>query len=229
VLSDAGHDPQGDPGGDDLAVTGPDIAMPPPYVLPAGYSLAAFLSADAQHEFAQPDMVLEKGKDYVAVIEVGLKDGMGHDVIGRIVLDLLEVDTPITVNSFVFLALHHFFDGIAFHRVIGGFVAQTGDPLTLDPDQKTLWGTGGPGYTFGLEIVNGLSFDAAGVVGMARSAQPDTNGSQFFITLAPATNLDGKYTIFARLTEGVGVLPQLARGEPPDLPTRMTRVYIGAK
>jgi peptidylprolyl isomerase len=64
---------------------------------------------------------------------------------------------------------------------------------------------------------------------MARTQDPNSNGSQFFITLAPATSLDGQYTIFARVTEGESVLPLIARGEPPATPTRMTRVYIVEK
>jgi cyclophilin family peptidyl-prolyl cis-trans isomerase len=145
--------------------------------------------------------------------------------VGTMVLDLFEDDTPITVNSFVWLALHHYFDNIAFHRVIEGFVAQGGDPNTIDLDPST-WGVGGPGYSFGLEIVATLHYDAAGVVGMARSSDPNSNGSQFFITLAPQPSLDGNYTIFARLSEGDPVLALIARGEPPVTPTRMTRVYI---
>jgi peptidylprolyl isomerase len=144
------------------------------------------------------------------------------------VIDLLEDQTPITVNSFVFLALNHFYDGIAFHRVIDGFMAQTGDPKTLTGAPST-WGTGGPGYAFGVEIVTGLNFDNAGVVGMARSTSLNSNGSQFFITFAAADFLDGMYTVFAKQTEGGAVLPNIVRGMPPATPTRMTRVYIGEK
>jgi peptidylprolyl isomerase len=189
------------------------------YYLPAGYQLVPFLSSTPQYSFSGPDMVLHAGSDYAAVIETDA---------GRMVLDLLEVQTPITVNSFVFLALNHYFDGIAFHRVIDGFMAQTGDPNTLSNDTSS-WGTGGPGYGFGLEIVAGLKYDGAGVVGMARTSDPNSNGSQFFITFAAAPTLDGQYTIFAHVTEGLAVLPNIARGQPPATPTRMTRVYIIAK
>jgi peptidylprolyl isomerase len=191
------------------------------YYVPAGYTLTPFLSTDAVHSFPAADQVIEAGKDYLAVIET---------TEGRIVLDLFEADTPITVNSFVWLTLHHFFDGIAFHRVIDGFMAQTGDPNTLGDDRST-WGTGGPGYTFGLEIVDSLRYDGAGVVGMARTQDPNSNGSQFFITFAPASNLDGQYTIFARVMEGLDVLPLIERGEtpPPADPTRMARVHIVEK
>ena len=202
------------------ANSNPDAAPADDHYAPAGYALVPFLSATAQHDFPSADMVLDAGKDYLAVLETDA---------GRIVIDLLETQTPITVNSFVFLALHHYFDGVAFHRVINGFVAQGGDPNTLN-DAPGTWGQGGPGYYFGLEIVAGLNYDAAGFVGMARTQDPNTNGSQFFITLAAQhAALDGKYTIFAKVTEGLTVLPAIARGMPPATPTRMTRVYIVAR
>src|SRR4051794_6061675 len=145
------------------------------YVLPAGTTLTPFLSTEPERTFDAAGTALSPGIDYLAVIETDA---------GRLVLDLFEEQTPITVNSFVWLALHHFYDGIAFHRVIDGFVAQGGDPNTLDADTSQ-WGTGGPGYGFGLEIVPSLTYDAAGAVGMARSQDPNSNGSQFYITLAP--------------------------------------------
>ena len=187
--------------------------------VPAGFTLVPYASDTAQHMFPKADMVLQPNKDYVAVLDTDA---------GRIVIDLLEAQTPITVNSFVFLALHHYFDGIAFHRVVDQFVAQGGDPNSLDPDSST-WGSGGPGYSFGLEIVGTLKYDRAGVVGMARTMDPNSNGSQFFITLAAASNLNGQYTIFGKVIEGLDVLPSIVRGEPPDSPTRMKRVYIAVK
>ena len=184
--------------------------------LPAGTTLVPFLSETPEHTFAAADDVTADGEDYLAVLDTDE---------GRIVFDLLETDAPITVNSFVWLTLHHFHDGLAFHRVVDGFVAQGGDPNTLDPD-KTTWGVGGPGYMFGLEVETGLHYDAAGVVGMARSDPPDSNGSQFFITLAPQDGLSGDYTIFGRVTEGLDVLPEIVRGEPPIAPTRVRNAYI---
>ncbi len=202
--------------GDPAPVEMPDLGT---YYVPAGYALLPFAGETPQHDFTAAEMVLTAGKDYLAVLETD---------VGRLVLDLHESDTPVTVNSFVFLALHHYFDGVAFHRVIDGFVAQGGDPNTLGSDTKT-WGTGGPGYQFGLEIVGSLKYDKAGVVGSARTSNPNTNGSQFFISLAAVPSLDGKYTIFARVTEGLDVLPKIVRGEPPASPTHMLRVYIVAK
>ena len=189
------------------------------YYMPAGYTLVPYLSDSPMHQFAAADKVLDIGKDYLAVVETDA---------GKIVIDLFESKTPITVNSFVFLTLHHYFDGIAFHRVIDGFVAQGGDPNTLDTDTNG-WGQGGPGYQFGLEIDKSLNFDAAGVVGMARASDPNSNGSQFYITLAAATNLDGQYTVFGKVTEGLSTLPLLTRGEPPAKPSRMIRVYAVVK
>lgn len=203
-------------GSSEVTVDAPPLVDAGDFYLPAGTTLTPYLSTEAQHSFTAAGTATEAGKDYLAVIETP---------VGRIVIDLYEEQTPITVNSFVWLARHHFYDGIAFHRVISGFVAQGGDPNTLGDDRST-WGNGGPGYMFGLEIVPSLTYDAAGVVAMARAASPDTNGSQFFITFAPQHALDGDYTIFGRVTEGREVLPLLVRGEPPANPTRMQRVHI---
>jgi cyclophilin family peptidyl-prolyl cis-trans isomerase len=117
------------------------------------------------------------------------------------------------VNSFVFLARQGWFDGVTFHRVIPGFVAQAGDPSGT--------GTGGPGYYFANEIRTDLGFDKPGMVGMA-NAGPDTNGSQFFIVYAPQPKLDGSYTVFAQVIQGMDVVesltprdPQTSLGLPP--------------
>ncbi len=184
------------------------------------FTATPYLSDAPERDFTEADMVLVAGRDYRAVIETD---------VGRIVLDLYEDRTPVTVNSFVFLARHHYFDGLAFHRVIDGFVAQGGDPNTATENRAT-WGRGGPGYMFDTETLDGLGFDGPGVLGMARSTARNTNGSQFFITLAATTSLDGQYTVFGRVTEGAEVLGRIARNAtmttPPTTPTRMTRVSI---
>ncbi len=207
---DAGVDAGPDAGED----AGPDAGD---LYCPTGYALTPFLSATATtHTYAQADAVLDSSKDYVAVLDTDA---------GRMVMHLLASDTPITSNSFIFLSLHHFFDGIAFHRVIDGFVAQGGDPNTLSTNMNT-WGAGGPGYSFGLEVTPSLNFDGPGVVGMARTSDPNSNGSQFFITFAAQHSLDQMYTIFAEITEGSDVFPNIVRGQPPANPTRMTDVHI---
>lgn len=192
----------------------------PADVASAAFPPTPFRTMEPVRMFTEPEMVLDPTKDYRAVLETDA---------GRIVLDLYEDRTPLAVNSFVFLALNHYFDGLAFHRVLEGFVAQGGDPLTATTN-RARWGTGGPGYSFDTETFDDLTFNAAGTLGMARSMSRTSNGSQFFITLAATANLNGQYTVFGRVTEGLDVLPRLARNAtmttPPVTPSRMTRVLI---
>ncbi len=123
---------------------------------------------------------------------------------GEIVIQLFADRAPLAVNSFVFLARQGWFNGVTFHRVIPGFVAQAGDPSGT--------GRGGPGYFFKNEISD-LKFDQPGRVGMA-NAGPDTNGSQFFITYAPQPHLDGMFTIFGQVLRGMDVLESLTQRDP---------------
>ena len=120
---------------------------------------------------------------------------------GTIVIELYREETPKTFENFVTLANKGFYNGIIFHRVIPGFMVQTGDPDGT--------GTGGPGYTFEDEIVPSLRHDGPGVLSMANSG-PNTNGSQFFISLAATAWLDGKHTVFGRVIEGQDVVEQIA-------------------
>ncbi len=158
----------------------------------------------ADRQFTEcPPMMIDPAKQYTVTLQTEK---------GDIVLELYPDMAPVTVNSFIFLARNGWFDGITFHRVIPGFVAQAGDP--------TGTGFGGPGYAFGNEISPDLNFDQAGVLGMA-NAGPDSNGSQFFITLGPAPNLNGSYTIFGRVIEGMDVVNSLTERIPeqnPNLP-----------
>ena len=131
---------------------------------------------------------------------------------GEIVMQLYADKAPLAVNSFVFLARQGWFNGVTFHRVIPGFVAQAGDPSGT--------GQGGPGYFFKSEVNADLGFDKPGVVGMANSG-PDTNGSQFFITYAPQPKLDGTYTIFGQVLKGMDVVEALTARDTsltPGLP-----------
>lgn len=153
------------------------------------------------HEFGGsatcPPWVIDPERSYTAKLDTSA---------GEIVIALYADATPIAVNSFVFLAQSGWYDQVYFHRVIPGFVAQAGDPSGL--------GVIGPGYKFVNEIDNALSFDRPGILGMA-NAGVDTNGSQFFITLAPVTNLDGDYTIFGEVTaESLNILDQIAVRDP---------------
>jgi cyclophilin family peptidyl-prolyl cis-trans isomerase/protein-disulfide isomerase len=146
-----------------------------------------------------------------------------HTEKGDIKIKLFAARAPLAVNSFVFLAKHGWFNGVTFHRVIPGFVAQAGDPSGT--------GSGGPGYIFNNEVFTDLLFDKPGVVGMANSG-PDTNGSQFFITYAPEPQLDGGYTVFGQVIGGMDVVesltprdPSTATGLPPG--DRILDVTIG--
>jgi cyclophilin family peptidyl-prolyl cis-trans isomerase len=196
------------------------------YYLPKGFKLTPFVSKTPVRSFKEDKYVIKDNIDYQTIIETDA---------GRMVIDLYEDDTPRTVNSFIWLTLNHYYDGIAFHRVVEGFVVQGGDPNTLKPDSSG-WGQGGPGYEYCIEKRPKLNFDSKGVIGMARQGSPQlpqngecTNGSQFYITLAPATNLNQQYTVFGKVTEGLNVLDKVVRGEPPAKPTRMKRVYIVQK
>lgn len=121
---------------------------------------------------------------------------------GDLVLELFASDVPMTVNNFVVLARGGFYDGLTFHRVIPGFVAQGGCPIGD--------GTGNPGYQFADEITEHTH--VTGALSMANSG-PDTNGSQFFITLAPQHHLDGQHTVFGQLIEGMDVLDSIEQGD----------------
>lgn len=154
------------------------------------------LIALGQKQFTNcPPFNIDASKQYIATIETDK---------GDIVIGLFPDKAPLAVNSFVFLAREGWFDGVTFHRVIPGFAAQTGDPSGT--------GRGNPGYLFNNEISD-LQFDKPGLVGMANSG-PDTNGSQFFITFAPAVHLNGGYTIFGRVLSGLDVAEQLTPRDP---------------
>lgn len=135
-----------------------------------------------------PPMTIDPAKEYLATITTPR---------GDIVIRLLPTIAPQTVNSFVFLAREGFYDGLTWHRVIEGFMAQGGDP--------TGTGMGGPGYSLPAEFTDQMSFDRAGIVAMARSSDPNSAGSQFFITTGPAPHLDNQYTIFGEVIEGLDV------------------------
>lgn len=123
---------------------------------------------------------------------------------GTIELELYPEHAPKTVNNFVFLAKEGFYDGVTFHRVIPDFMIQGGDP--------TGTGRGGPGYKFEDEVRNNPLKHETGVISMA-NAGPNTNGSQFFITHAPQPHLDGRHTVFGKVTEGQDVVDAVKQGD----------------
>ncbi len=145
-------------------------------------------SAPRQQQFAEPpEMGIDPSKRYTATMETSL---------GTIVIALDAINAPITVNSFVFLAAQHYYDGVIFHRIINGFVCQGGDP--------TGTGRGGPGYRFPDEPVKRRY--EIGSVAMA-NAGPNTNGSQFFLISGPSgAGLPPQYNHFGQIVKGLDVL-----------------------
>lgn len=123
---------------------------------------------------------------------------------GQIVLDLLPQYAPKTVNNFVFLANEGYYNGVTFHRVISNFMIQGGDP--------TGTGRGGPGYTFADEFKGNPLVHETGVISMA-NAGPGTNGSQFFITHSPQPHLNGRHTVFGKVTSGQDVVNAIRQGD----------------
>jgi peptidyl-prolyl cis-trans isomerase B (cyclophilin B) len=144
---------------------------------------------------APPAMQIDASKTYNVSIQTNR---------GTIELEMYPEHAPNTVNNFVFLAGEGFYDGVEFHRVINDFMVQGGDP--------TGSGRGGPGYRFDCETSGNPLRHERGVISMA-NAGPNTNGSQFFITHVPCPHLDGKHTVFGRVTEGLDVLDAIAQGD----------------
>jgi cyclophilin family peptidyl-prolyl cis-trans isomerase len=144
---------------------------------------------------AKPDMTIDSSKEYTATLATE------H---GSIRLQLHAKEAPETVNSFVFLAKQGYYEGVTFHRVIPGFVAQGGDP--------TGTGTGGPGYTIPDEVNENKHGE--GALAMAKTAAPNSAGSQFYITLAPQPSLDRDYTVFGQVIEGMDVVRKIRERDP---------------
>jgi cyclophilin family peptidyl-prolyl cis-trans isomerase/protein-disulfide isomerase len=138
-----------------------------------------------------PPLTIKTNKQYIATL---------HTQKGDVTIELFGDKAPITVNSFIFLAQHGWYDNITFHRVIPKLFAQTGDPSGT--------GKGNPGYYLNTEILPSLTFNKPGMVAMVNSG-PDTSNGQFFITYAPTTQFDGKYTIFGQVLTGMDVLQLL--------------------
>jgi cyclophilin family peptidyl-prolyl cis-trans isomerase len=149
-----------------------------------------------------PPMLIDPSKTYTATMQTSC---------GRIVIQLDAVHAPIGVNSFVFLVKKAFYNGLTFHRIVKDFVIQGGDPKGD--------GSGGPGYQFATETSPKVTFDSAGLLAYANSG-PDTNGSQFFITLAPTPQLNPStnqsFTIFGKVIKGLDVVKKI--GAIPGTP-----------
>jgi cyclophilin family peptidyl-prolyl cis-trans isomerase/protein-disulfide isomerase len=174
--------------------------------------MVKFIVELPRKQFKQaPVMTIDKAKSYTATLKTDK---------GDIQIKLLADKAPVAVNNFVFLAKVGWYDNVPFHRVLEGFMAQAGDPSGL--------GFGGPGYTFDNEVT-GLKFDKAGLVAMANAGTGQdgkgTNGSQFFITFGPTTQLDAadpakeaKYTIFGEVVGGLDVVKSITLRDPQQTP-----------
>lgn len=148
---------------------------------------------------AAPAMQIDPKKQYKAHMETDN---------GTMVIELFADKTPVTVNSFVFLAREGFYENVIFHRVIGNFMVQGGDP--------TGSGAGGPGYKFQDEFHPSLKHDKRGTLSMA-NAGPGTNGSQFFITHGSTPHLDNRHSVFGRVVEGEDVLMSIPERDPNNM------------
>ena len=148
---------------------------------------------------------------------------------GNIKIKLFPDIAPETVRNFTTLAKSKFYDGTLFHRVIPGFMIQGGDPNTKDSNLKSQWGMGGPGYNIKAEF-NSRSH-LRGIISMARSQDPDSAGSQFFIVTADSTFLDREYTVFGEVTDGMDVADKIVNlprdgNDCPQQEAKMIKIGI---
>jgi cyclophilin family peptidyl-prolyl cis-trans isomerase len=141
-----------------------------------------------------------------------------HTTMGDFTAELRDELAPITANNFINLAYDHFYDGLRFHRIIHDFVIQDGDPLGT--------GFGGPGYTIADEFNVGLHHDVPGILAMANTGQPHSGGSQYYITLTPRPSLDGHYSIFGKVIQGMDIVQAIGAVPADTLGHPYTQVYI---
>ena len=163
------------------------------------FGLACSDSADGENELSEE---IEMTNQYYAFVELEDQNG---ETMGKVKIELYADKAPKTVQNFIDLSNSGFYDGIIFHRVIPGFMAQTGDPDGT--------GSGGPGYTFEDEFHPSLSHDSAGILSMANRG-PDTNGSQFFITYGPQPHLDNMHSVFGKVVEGLELIEAIPPRDP---------------
>ena len=179
-----------------VAACGTDAA-PTPSVAPAPMSTATGEPTLQQFD-SPPPMTIDPDKSYTATLE--LEKG------GEIVIELFAKEAPVTVNNFIFLAREGYYNGVTFHRVIPGFMAQGGDPMGT--------GSGGPGYTIPDEFSPLRRHDGPGVLSMANVGRPDTGSGQWFITFAATPHLDDAHTVFGQVVEGMDVVFDISPRDP---------------
>ena len=147
---------------------------------------------------------------------------------GQIIIEMLPDTAPGHVENFLKLAGSGFYDGTLFHRVIPGFMIQGGDPYTKGTD-KTRYGTGGPGYTIPAEFSD--QPHVRGTVSMARSRDPDSAGSQFFIVVQDVPHLNGQYTVFGRVLSGMETVDKIVAEtrDPMDNPVERVEMQVSMR
>ena len=180
-------------------------------------SFIEVMKAEEGLTYECPPFVIDQEKEYTATIETEN---------GEMVLELYPKQAPLAVNSFVYLAREGFYEGVTFHRVFHDFMAQSGDPSGT--------GMGGAGYRYREEIVDELTYDEPYMLGVARTQEEGTSGSQFFITYVPVSQLNGGYTIFGKLIDGIDVLEKITERDSdsnPDLPIgdKIIKITINEK
>ena len=158
-----------------------------------------------------------------------MPSGIIETNLGNIEIKLLPELAPEHVRNFVKLAQSKFYDGTLFHRIIPGFMIQGGDPNTKNPNLKSQWGMGGPGYNIKAEF-NSRSH-LRGIISMARSQDPDSAGSQFFIVTSDSTFLDREYTVFGEVTVGMDVADKIVKlprdgNDCPQQEAKMIKIGI---
>src|SRR4026207_10373 len=138
--------------------------------------------------------------------------------LGDIKVELYPEQAPNTVENFRKLANRAFYDGLIFHRIVPNFVIQGGDPNTRDMNNRSRWGTGGPGWNIKAEFNKNKHI--RGTLSMARSQDPDSAGSQFFIVLKDSNFVDGQYTVFGRVISGMEIVDKIAslKTDSADVP-----------
>ena len=184
-------------------------------------------------EISQPEPVKEPEPKFDITMQYEPKFKI-ETTEGDLIVKLYE-ETPLHKDNFIKLAQKHFYDGILFHRIINGFMLQTGDPLTKDSTKVNAWGTGGPGYTIPAEIVKGLTHKKGALAAARRgdfvNPAKESSGSQFYIVQDEngCKHLDGEYTIFGEVVSGLNVIDKIASKrtdshDRPDQPIQIISV-----
>ncbi len=187
---------------------------------------AADGSSPVTHAFpGYPPKCIDDAKSYEAVMETSK---------GTMTFALDQKIAPLTVNSFVYLARYHYFEGILFHRVVPDFVLQAGDPLTLDPSKADRFGTGGPGYTINDEFPKAPGAYKIGSLVMAKTQEPNSSGSQFFIVSGSGgVQLPPTYSLFGEIVSGqetIDAINKLGVSDgPPTEAVKIVKITINEK